>query len=311
MQKFIRKYLDRLFFKKWTIGICKGNIEEIIRTKTFDPDIEWLRPKSNSTFYADPFLVQGNNGTYKVLLEEYPYKENYGKISLMTFDKDFKLNDHKVVLDTSSHLSYPFAFTEKGKTYIFPESAQNDKLSCYEYDPKTETISFVKNIIDLPLRDSTIIKYDGKYWIFGTMSDNGLDYKLNVYYSDELLGPYQPHRENPIKNGLDGTRSAGNFITIDGEIYRPTQNCLNSYGESITINKIVELSEVSVVEEPYMTIDLNPNNKNNMRMNTIHTINVLNNTLVVDGKLSTFAPLLQVKNSIKYRLNKRKSNSDN
>jgi hypothetical protein len=310
MQNYFLKNLDRLFFKKWTIGICKGNIEEIIRTKSFDPDIQWLRPESNSTFYADPFLVHGNNGTYKVLLEEYPYKENYGKISLMTFDKDFKLVGQKVLLDTNSHLSYPFAFSEDGKTYIFPESAQSNKLSCYEYDPVNETISFVKNIIDLPLRDSTIIKHGGKYWIFGTMSDNGLDYKLNVYYSDKLLGPYQPHRENPIKNGLDGTRSAGNFITVDGEIYRPTQNCMNSYGESITINKILELTETSIIEAPYMTIDLNPKNKNNKQINTIHTINVLNNTLVVDGKLSTFAPLLQVKNSIKYRLYKRKSPSN-
>jgi len=302
----LQKYLDKLFLKKWIIGICQGDIEEIIRAKSFDPDINWLRVKSNELFHADPFIIQGNDGEFQVLLEEFPYKENYGKIALMTFKKDFKVSKHKVILDTCSHLSYPFAINENGKTYIFPESAQKERLSCYEYNLDNETITFIKDIIDLPLRDSTILKFEGKYWIFGTMSDKGYDYKLNVYYSERLLGPYVAHPGNPIKSGLNGTRSAGNFIFVDGEIYRPTQNCKNSYGESITINKVTELNQYSVKEEPYMTININAKNRNNRRVNFIHTINVLNNVIVVDGKLSTFAPLLQIKNSIRYRLNKRK-----
>lgn len=306
MKYNVSKYIDKLFFKKWTIGICRGKIEDIIRNKIFDPDINWLRLKSFDKFYADPFFLATNDGNIKILLEEYSFKENYGKISLMTLDQDYKLKTKKLLLDTKSHLSYPFIFNENNKTFIFPETAQNNKLSCYEYDPKNETMRFLKDIIDLPLRDSTIIKYNNKYWIFGTMSDNGLDYELHVYYSDNLLGTYNPHPANPIKNGLDGTRSAGNFITIDGIIYRPTQNCQNSYGESITINRITEISETNISEEPYMTIQLNPENKNNRRISTIHTINIFKNTIVVDGQISIFSPLQQVKNSIMYRLNKRK-----
>lgn len=303
------KYLDKLFYKKWTIGICHGNIEDIIRNKTFDPDINWVRSKSFDKFYADPFLLTSNDGCHKILIEEYPFKDDYGKISLMTLDQDFNIKSQKILLDTKSHLSYPFVFNENSKTYIFPETAQNNKLSCYEYNYETETMSFVKDIIELPLRDSTIIKHNNKYWIFGTLSDNGIDYKLYVYSSDSLLGTYKPHPANPIKNGLDGTRSAGNFIIVDGIIYRPTQNCKNSYGESITVNKIIEINETVISEEPYMTIQLNTENINNHRISTIHTINVLNDTIVVDGKLSIFSPILQVRNSIKYRLNKHKTST--
>ena len=81
-----------------------------------------------------------------------------------------------------------------------------------------------------------------------------MNYKLNVIYSDSLLGPYIPHPDNPVKSGLNGTRSAGNFIEVDGIIYRPSQNSEKDYGESITINKVNELNEMNVVEEPYMTI---------------------------------------------------------
>jgi len=299
------KYLNRLYFKKWTIGICRANINEIIRTKTFDPDVFWLKIKSNDAFCADPFLVQGKNGELGILFEEFPYKDDYGKISLMKINKDLKFKNSKIILDTNSHLSYPFVFSENGKMYIFPESAQTGKLSCYEYSPENETITFVKDIINEPLRDSTILKHKDKYWIFGIIPVDESDYELNVYYSDKLLGPYTGHKNNPIRSGLDGTRPAGNFLLVDGEIYRPTQNCKNKYGESITINKIKELNEHSVEEEVYMKLDFSSEKKYKYRINSIHTLNVINDIVVVDGQIGVFAPLRQMKNSFRYRFLKR------
>lgn len=302
MQNSLVKYINKLFFKKWIIGICKDNIQDIIRKKTFNPDINWLRTDSLDKFYADPFLLPSKNEDLNILYEEYPFNENYGKISLLTLDKDFKPRKNKLLLDTESHLSYPFVFIENNRTYVFPESAQKDKLSCYEYDSESESLNFLKDILDLPLRDSTIIKHNGKYWIFGTLSDMGMDYKLHVYVSENLLGPYKPHKANPVKNGLNGTRSAGNFIEIDGNIYRPTQNCQNSYGESITINKITELNMESVIEEPYMTIKIDTNRKKNQDVRSIHTINVLGDNIVIDGEQWIFSPNEQLKSFLRSRV---------
>ena len=217
----------------------------------------------------------------------------------MTLDKSFRQVNHKILLDTKSHLSYPFVFTENNKTYVFPEARKSGKLSCYEYDPVNESIYFYKNILDLPLLDSTILKHDDKYWIFGTLSENGTDYKLSVFFSDSLLGPYAPHPANPVKSGLNGTRSAGNFIEVDGIIYRPTQNCKKEYGESITINKVTELNEINVVEEPYMTICINKKNRYSYGMHKIHTINVMDNIIVVDGRHWTFFPIHQFKKFVR------------
>lgn len=294
MNKIISKYIEKLFFKKWIIGIFRADIKDIIRSKSFNPDIKWLPIKSIDPYYADPFLISSKEGTYKILLEDFSFNENYGKISLMTLDARFKQVDFKLLLDTKSHLSYPFAYTENNRIYIFPEAGQSGKLSCYEYDPVNETIRFVMDILDLPLRDSTIIKQDGKYWIYGTMSENGTDYKLYVFFSDNLLGPYLSHPGNPIKSGLDGNRPAGNFIVIDGIIYRPTQNCQIEYGESMTINKVTELNEHNVAEEPYMTIRINKSNRFNHGMHTIHTINVMDDIIVVDGIKWTFSPIIQI-----------------
>ena len=307
MERILSKYIEKLFFKKWIIGIFRADIKDIIRSKSFDPDIKWLPIKLIDSYYADPFLISSKEGTFKILLEDFSFNKNYGKISLMTLDARFKQVDFKLLLDTKSHLSYPFAYTENNRTYIFPEAGQSGKLSCYEYDPVNETIHFVMDILDLPLRDSTIIKRDGKYWIFGTLSENGTDYKLYVFFSDNLLGPYVSHPGNPIKSGLDGNRPAGNFIVIDRIIYRPTQNCQTVYGESMTINKVTELNEHNVVEEPYMTIKINKNNRFNFGMHTIHTINVMNDIIVVDGIKWTFSPIIQLQYFLKNRIKARQS----
>lgn len=301
MKKNISNFTNKLFFKKWIVGICQENIKDVIRNKTFNPDIRWLRIESFDKFHADPFLLRSKIGDLQILLEDYSFSDDYGKLSLMTLDEDFRLKGQKIVLDTRSHLSYPFIFIENNKTYVFPETAQKGKLSCYEYNYESESLEFLQDILCLPLRDSTILKHNNKYWIFGTMSDNGAEYKLDVYTSDRLLGPYTPHRANPIKSGLNGTRSAGNFIQIDGAVYRPSQNCLNNYGESITINKITKLDEISIEEEPYMTIELNSQQKCNHDVHSIHTINILDDLIVVDGEQWIFSPINQLKSFLKNR----------
>jgi hypothetical protein len=227
----LSKYTDKLYFKQWTIGICRGDIGEIIRTKTFDPEIKWLFLDSFDRFIADPFLLNTPDGSIKILYEDYPFDDDYGKISVVSLDHEFKQSHYKMLLDTGSHLSYPFVFYEDGKTYVFPESSESGKLTCYEFDRDNETLIFIKNIIDLPLRDSTILKYRDKYWIFGIIAEGDTKYELYVFFSDNLLGPYTPHKNNPVKEGLDGTRPAGNFLVEGDIIFRPAQNCGNAYGE--------------------------------------------------------------------------------
>lgn len=295
---FLSKYFAKLFFKQWIVGLCYGDIREIIRSKSFDPDIKWLYLSSFDEFHADPFFVVTGDKNLKILFEQLAFDDGYGKISLMTVDKDFNRLKQKILLDTGNHLSYPFVFYENNKIYIFPEASKSGKLTCYEYDPVDESLKFIKDIIDLPLRDSTILLYNDKYWIFGIIAEGDNDYKMHVFFSDSLLGPYHPHKNNPLKSGLNGTRSAGNFVEVDGVIYRPAQNCQNGYGESMIINKLTELNENNVSEEPYLSLSINKKNKNNRYIHSIHTINQADNIIVIDGEQWTYAPVTQLKKFI-------------
>lgn len=296
MKKILSNYIEKLFFKKWIIGIQHVDIREIIRNKSFNADIHWIHSKSFSKSYADPFLIKSDDEIC-ILLEEFTFLRLDGKISLMTLDKDLRQLEYKVLLDTRSHLSYPFIYRENNITYVFPESGKSGKFSCYEFDHERESLTFRKDILNVPLMDATILKHDDKYWIFGILSQSGT-YDLQVYFSDRLLGPYTPHPQNPVQSGLNGTRSAGNFIEVDGRIYRPTQNCENRYGESITIQEITELSETVVSEKSYLDISVPKKKGNYSGMHAIHTINALNNIIVVDGEYWDFSPIQQGKKFI-------------
>lgn len=281
--------LKKLYYKQWVIGLVRGNIKDIIRTKTFNQDIQWLPTTAVDHFYADPFLLKTKDGNLNILYEDFSMNDYYGNISLMTLDRNLSQVDQKVLLDTKGHLSYPFVFQENDKIYVFPESAKNNRLACYEYDPIKRSVNFLQDIIDLPLYDSTILKYNNKYWLFGTINENRAGYKLYLFFSDNLLGPYYSHHGNPVKDGLNGTRSAGNFIEVDGTIYRPTQNCEGMYGESITINKIISLNEHTFIEEPYMKVSIDKRNNQVHGIHEMHTINYLDDLIVVDGMKWTFS----------------------
>lgn len=301
ISKVKSEVFKKLYFKQWVIGLSHNDIKDVIRKKDFNQDINWLALDSFDHFYADPFFLNSNDGSLHIIFEDFSIDDFYGNISLMTLDKSFNKLNQKILLDTKYHLSYPFNFIENDRIYVFPESARQGKLSCYEFDPEHRTLNFIKDIIHLPLYDSTIVKLKDKYWLFGITNENREGYKLYLFYSKSLLGPYISHPDNPVKSGLNGTRPAGNFIDVDGIIYRPTQNCQKRYGESVTICRINEISEFKYIEEPYMTICINEKNRHTHGIYEMHTINSIDDFIVVDGMRWKFSLKDQWENFLRNR----------
>lgn len=278
-------------------------MEQIIRDKKIDLSFKWLPLKDISHSIADPFVFKDTQGKLHLLYEDFSMTDlsKYGKIFLATLDSSFDITSSKEILDARSHSSYPFIFTEKGKTYVIPETSHQRKVSAYEYDFVNKCLVNERVIInDLPLLDSTIFKYNNKYWLFATLSKKGFGHnQLNIYYADSLLGDYQPHVNNPVKNNINGSRPAGNIIEVDGEIYRPAQNCGQYYGESISINKITKLSETEFSEEFYFKITPDKSGAFN---SGVHTINVVDDIIVIDGIKMLFKPITKWRLFLKRKL---------
>ncbi|HEX2921890.1 MAG TPA: hypothetical protein VHO50_12075 [Bacteroidales bacterium] len=275
--------LKKLYFKQWVIGIAHEDIGKIIRTKSFSQKITWLEPHSDTHFHADPFIIKADESSMKIIFEDFSMDYNFGNISLLTLNKSLDIVDRKILLDTGSHLSFPFVYRENGKTFIIPESAHSGKVSIYEYDELNMKLEYRGDLLDRPLYDPSILKIKEKYWLMGCIFEDRKLYKLHVFHSEFLFGPYSPLETNPVKQGLDGVRSAGSFINVDGNLYRPTQNCGNKYGESITIYRLNKLDEKEFSEDMYMTIKIDDRNRKIHNIQTIHTLNIYGNTIVVDG----------------------------
>ena len=299
--------LKNLYYKsccvmQWNIGFGIYNIKDIIRERRNNMTFKWLPVSGKSKSFADPFIFKTDEDTLNLIYEDFSMIDSkcYGKIALSVLDKNFKPVFNKQILDSKTHSSYPFVYKENDKIYIIPESSKKGKVISFEYDLNSRSLTNEKNIIDnLPLLDSTIYKHNGTYWLFATLSDHQFDHsKLYIYYADSLFGNYKPHMNNPVKFGLEGSRPAGNIIEVDNELYRPAQNCSEYYGKSITINKITKLSIFEFLEEPYMEITAD---KNSEYSEGLHTINSLNDIVVVDGIKMVFMPIKKIKMYFKKR----------
>lgn len=287
---------------QWNIGFGIYNIKDIIRERRDDMKFKWLPVSGKSKSFADPFIFKTEDDTLNLIYEDFSMvdSECYGKIALSVLDKNFDPVFNKQILDSKSHSSYPFVYKENDKIYIIPESSKKGKVTSFKYDLNSRSLVDEQIIIDdLPLLDSTIYKHNDKYWLFATLGDHKFDHsKLYIYYADTLFGNYLPHINNPVKFGLKGTRPAGNIIEVDKVLYRPAQNCSEYYGKSIIINKILKLSDSEFIEEPYMEITAD---KSSEYSEGLHTINSLNDIIVVDGIKMVFMPLKKIKMYFKKR----------
>ena len=287
----LKRISTKSFKKRWQIYLARINFTDLIFNDFENIKFEPVLITDSNRFFADPFIFKNNDGCLNIIYEDYSYFK-YGKISMSTFDQNFKLIASKELLDIGSHLSYPNVFVQNGKTYIMPESSKEGNLYCFEFDFKNSALINKKLIIaNTPLLDSTILFHNGKYWLFATHRGPESNSKLYIYHADQWDGPYTAHQQNPVKNTKVACRPAGNFLVSNGEIYRPSQNNQNYYGESITINKIITLNENEFHEEPFKLITPPKNTKNNYG---IHTINISDGVIVIDGLKRVFAPFKQI-----------------
>ncbi|KAL2943244.1 Glycosyltransferase family protein 64 protein C5 [Bienertia sinuspersici] len=145
----------------------------------------------------------------------------------------------------SNFVADPFLYIQ---IYMLPESNEKGELRLYR------TVSFPlqwkleKVLLKKPLVDSFLVKYGTKYWIFGSDHSsfgaikNG---RLEIWYSDSPLGPWKPHKKNPIYNTERsfGARNGGRPFVYDGSLYRVGQDCGETYGKQIRIFKVEILTE--------------------------------------------------------------------
>ncbi|HEU4573727.1 MAG TPA: hypothetical protein VFS36_01890 [Chitinophagaceae bacterium] len=288
----VKKWLFKVCEKQWIIGIAQCTMEEVIRNKKIPSSFRWIKPDDSKKSYADPFILNISENKLNLLFEEYTTGRYDGMIKSMTLNSLLEVQAEQTLLKTDTHLSYPFLYFDSGKLYLFPESGRSGALSGYEYNPRNVAITNEFIVLNKPLIDASLLYYQERYWIFATQLGESSQKELHIYHSDKLNGHYRAHKMNPVKSSMNGSRPAGNFITVDGALYRPSQNCSNYYGESITIQKIVTLNEEQYQEEVYCTIP--PPRLDRINLG-IHTINGSGQWVAIDVLIGRLNPFKKIK----------------
>ena len=232
------------------VGVVDNYVDKDILGKEME-NIRWITPNHGGDFYADPFITD-YFGEPIIFFEYWFDKEHRGNISY-AYLRDIKSSKEEVsnpavhtALNLSTHLSYPHLFEYKGTLYMIPENYQSHTISLYKSNgspDKWEKVStFVDNFDGV---DTNVFEFDGKWWMFSTLRIEGTPSEnsdLYIWYSDNPLGGWIPHKMNPIKYSEPVARGAGKPFMADGKLYRPAQDCTRTYGGELLIKEITKLT---------------------------------------------------------------------
>lgn len=250
-------------------GPCDSN-NTLYRFKSLTPPKEY--------FWADPCVIQEED-RYYVFIEEYLYATQKGHISVIELDRKGVVNGPTKVLECDYHLSYPFVFEWNNNYYMVPESAANGTVELYRatsfpFEWKLEKVLMT----GVRATDATLAEVDGRWWMFVSIAEHSIPDELYLFTAESPLGPWTPHKRNPVKSDVRGSRPAGKLFNWDGELYRPAQDSSGRYGYAISINRVVQLDHENFREEQVSKILPNWNK----RLQGTHTISIAGDLTVID-----------------------------
>jgi hypothetical protein len=136
---------------------------------------------------------------------------------------------------------------------MVPESSHAGTIELYESTMFPYQWRLVKELMSgVSAFDTTLVRRNGLWWMFTNMRESlggPSDDELFLFYSDDLLGDHwEPHPLNPIITDARTARPAGRIFELDGVLYRPSQDCSESYGYAVNINRVLEMDEKSYKE---------------------------------------------------------------
>ena len=134
---------------------------------------------------------------------------------------------------------------------------------------------------DVDAVDATVAEIDGRWWLFTAICIPGASEAtaLHLYHGPSPLGPWTPHRRNPVRVDVRGARPAGRLFRQDGRWYRPGQDGAPRYGSATIVHRIVELTPERYHETAVSRIA--PTWRSGLR--GTHTLNAAGGLTVVDA----------------------------
>jgi hypothetical protein len=207
-------------------------------------------PMPADRFYADPCVVAFEGRDF-VFFEDYSFRRHRAGISCATVEPSGGVISIEPVLEEPFHLSYPFVFEIDKSYFMIPESASAKSIRLYRAVHFPLRWEFDRILLDgVEAVDTTIHLRNGMLWMFTNIAQHGASTQdeLHLFFANSLYGPWQAHPQNPIVSDVRRARSAGRLFANGEALFRPSQNSSISYGGSIVINAVEEMTTTAYRE---------------------------------------------------------------
>ena len=200
--------------------------------------------------YADPFAIV-RDGVVHVFVEELPDETGTGIISHFSITESGEATTPTPVLNTGSHLSYPFVFEQDGETWMMPDSSSSDGLDLYRCQRFPDLWTLETRLLDGRYHDATHFSHEGQLWIAATTEafQSSTWDALSLFCAPQLKGPWSPHKRNPVFVDARNARPAGPLWRDGANLMRPAQDCSTGCGVGVKFRKITKLTLDEYAEE--------------------------------------------------------------
>lgn len=191
-------------------------------------------------WFADPLLFS-DNGKTLLFVEAYNKEAKKGEIGYFEII-DGKAVNFKLIINTPTHMSYPFVFKHNNEYYMIPETGAAHHIALYKAKDFPNQWELDTILLDnCVYRDSTIIS-EGKgiykvlsYKQEGTNRFN-LKNTFTVFQLDMNTKKLTLLSEFYDKKQLN--RPAGPCFEDGGGVFRVSQKCNRAYGEAMLVYEV-------------------------------------------------------------------------
>jgi hypothetical protein len=218
-----------------------------------------FQPISSSpwSYYADPFVWRHQGQTW-LLVEEFEYLKNRGRLRCIPFDEKGLPGTPQALIHLDCHASFPFLFENSGQLYMVPETSQGgyiDLFLCEDFPASWRRLTRLMDGVDAA--DTVVFEHESRWWMFTSMrADRRKESRwLAIYFCDDIFNPdWRMHpftRTKQFAGSRYSTgRNAGAVIQSGGKLLRLAQHNPNYYGESVRVMQIETLTPMEFVETP-------------------------------------------------------------
>jgi hypothetical protein len=203
--------------------------------------VRWLPPQPPLHFIADPFPYRDADRDW-LLVEQYGHRRGVrGRIARVDVaNASAAALAPAIVRDR--HISYPYTFTDGDRTYCAPEMSQEDGCVLYALGADGAWRPAHHILRGTRVVDPSIVRFERRWWLLGTEAPPRHNRVLKAFFADAIEGPWTAHEANPVKHDVASARPAGRPFTLKGRLYRPAQDCTETYGGAVHLMEVMTLT---------------------------------------------------------------------